>query len=104
MIIQSGKHTYCSTPADVAVCLVAEHHEGEVVWIARAGLYQMKGGRSHADCPKRHCQQTLLQQKLCQQTQHTGTCIKNSSRQLSRLSNVFCEFTSYTRTQQSAPR
>ena len=32
------------------------------------------------------------------------TCIKNSSRQLSRLSKDFCEFTSYTSTQQSAPR
>ena len=32
------------------------------------------------------------------------TCIRNSSLQLSKFSKVFCEFTSYTSTQQSAPR
>ena len=52
----------------------------------------------------RPSEQSAGKQRYLMGLQCLHTCIKNSSRQLSRLSKDRCELTSYTSTQQSAPR
>ena len=67
------------------VDLVAEDNEGEVVGVARSRLEKTIGpNRGRGGGTAR-------------------TCIKNSSRQLLRLSKVLRTLTSNTKTQQSAP-
>lgn len=86
--------TYHTRSASLLVYLVSQQHEWEVLPVSRVSLHVaiMVNTMKVADC------RSLQNRRVAE-----STCDRNSSRQFSRLSNVFWALTSYTRTQQSAP-
>ena len=104
-----GHDTHHAAPAALHINFVAQHDEREVVWIAWTSLRtrmlpsavewpRMRDDHDRsvpgvvADAEAHISSQ--LRESITETPSVGHACIKNSSRHVSRLSNVFCAFTS----------